>query len=997
MDSELFTCFKCGLKSFFPKEQLRGRIFCQRCGTKTDINLSQPTLEYPKLMEKLSSGLSGLRSGSADEELCNYCSTVIPVDTIKSHNDRCEMYPINCRICNGVFNRRLMNSHMKECALNLGCCKFFPIGCPFRGGNELEYKRHETNNIHAELMMNLLLDLQMEQSSNSSLVANKELLSNREPSSIQDRTSPGGGQDVTPQQNECCIKLRVLQYTMDQVIDKQEKEMNFCKQQILNLEKIQSSIKDMFDQQCKKMLDQHFNEMQILEKNVELITGELAKNTAIDRNHTDILFKKMEEDIAMERNETDRLFKNMEANIALVSSEIKSEFKQFMAKKLESMKEKMSEVTIKVEQFSKKIENVTREMGEKLSENEDNWAKTKQLVSGEIKTKVEQLSKKIDDIGSKNSALLDAMGVNLTKCEENCAKNMSLISAEIKTEVEKLSQKVADTESAMKVKQTECEENWAFNKIESLSLKVKELEKCCVQQSTTLKTLTKQQTEQCEKAKDYQETISTLILANNELTKAIECLDEIVGEQKQEVSSCKQQMVDHNFDIELKYNDEIAKLLAENAQLKVNYAEDKKVQNDKIEAVIQKQFCIKNDVTQFATRFKRLNAPIAYSNPLVLKAANWSGYLGHAAGIAARVMSCLTMAIIFWSAECCIDVYIYEVPIREDEFIDCIFLVVGLSSRALVSFHSRNGFGFLQLRQMWFEELLSRGATLWSYLLSAEKSAGSGSDPCLDEKLCSHCNSFVAGDKIQSHYDNCGMYPINCKFCKHMFSRREMKEHVQECARNLGVCKFFPIGCHFQSYLYTYLLFCWINKFKQKDVGERLSLGGISEGSDIHTSQTDCCIKMKVFQYTLDQVIEKQEKEINLYKQQFAELEKKQGLLREMFDQQTRTMQKVEKNLGFLTGEMANNTEELTQQQTEKSDILMTLMTTTDKLSAALGDHKKILNEKMDVVIRKQNNFREDYMKCKSKFSQCPVDRTHLLGWSKNRPTCPAYKAVSST
>uniref|UniRef100_T1IS08 MATH domain-containing protein n=1 Tax=Strigamia maritima TaxID=126957 RepID=T1IS08_STRMM len=154
------------------------------------------------------------------------------------------MYPVNCSFCNRKFIRQTMKIHKQECVRNLRWCKYFPIGCQFQG-TQLETEKHEVGNFHRELMMKLLLNLQTEQSSNTSMLARSsfELLSLKD--DIARRNSSAGVecQDVILQQNECFIKMKVKQDNLEEIIRKQEIEINSC------------LVKDMFDQQSKEMQD----------------------------------------------------------------------------------------------------------------------------------------------------------------------------------------------------------------------------------------------------------------------------------------------------------------------------------------------------------------------------------------------------------------------------------------------------------------------------------------------------------------------------------------------------------------------------------------------------------------------------------------------------------------------------------------------------------------------------------------------------------------------
>uniref|UniRef100_T1IS07 MATH domain-containing protein n=1 Tax=Strigamia maritima TaxID=126957 RepID=T1IS07_STRMM len=197
MDSEILICFKCGLKSLFLKDQLCGIIFCQRCGAKTHIsNLTSDNIDTRlRLLEK------AVENSNSEKELCGYCNSAVDAETIQSHYDICEMYPINCNFCNRKFIRRTIKIHALECGCNLQKCKFSRIGCQFEG-NQFEMERHENDNVHLEFVMNLLLNLQTEANRNNS--GNK--------------------------------KSSTDEYHMKKLILNQKIEIYSCKQQIVNLE-----------------------------------------------------------------------------------------------------------------------------------------------------------------------------------------------------------------------------------------------------------------------------------------------------------------------------------------------------------------------------------------------------------------------------------------------------------------------------------------------------------------------------------------------------------------------------------------------------------------------------------------------------------------------------------------------------------------------------------------------------------------------------------------
>uniref|UniRef100_T1IZU6 MATH domain-containing protein n=1 Tax=Strigamia maritima TaxID=126957 RepID=T1IZU6_STRMM len=255
MNSDIFSCFKCGFKCVFLKKQLCGHIYCQRCGTKTDLS-GQP-IDRPKFEKP---------STEPSSKLCSYCNSLVDADTIKSHMDTCEMYPIICKLCNGTFIRRSMDIHKQECARQLN--------------GELNWKSKDT----------------MLQASNASMLASsfREFLSLTEfkLSEIAERNKSvrieSAGEEVNlHHNNECCIKMKGIQEKLEETIEKQKKEINLCKQQMFDLEvkynneigKLMAlniklkvnydSMKDKFDQQLKDIRN--------LEKNLEFQAETLTK------------------------------------------------------------------------------------------------------------------------------------------------------------------------------------------------------------------------------------------------------------------------------------------------------------------------------------------------------------------------------------------------------------------------------------------------------------------------------------------------------------------------------------------------------------------------------------------------------------------------------------------------------------------------------------------------------------------------------------------------
>uniref|UniRef100_T1JC18 TRAF-type domain-containing protein n=1 Tax=Strigamia maritima TaxID=126957 RepID=T1JC18_STRMM len=246
-------------------QQLCVDIYCQRCGLQI--------LRHEKA--EIDSHL---------QELCSYCNSNVDPDKIKSHNDVCDMYPINCSFCNRKFIRQTMNVHEQECVRNLRWCKYSPIGCQFQG-TELETEKHEVGNFHGELMMKLLLNLQTEQSSNTSMLASCKLFSLKDDNARRNSSAGVECQDVMLQQNECCIKMKVKQDNMEEIIKKQEIEFKHQTDELMaqntQLKHEYGLVKDMFDQQSK--------EIQKLEESLTALTKRQTEQCDKVENHENTL------------------------------------------------------------------------------------------------------------------------------------------------------------------------------------------------------------------------------------------------------------------------------------------------------------------------------------------------------------------------------------------------------------------------------------------------------------------------------------------------------------------------------------------------------------------------------------------------------------------------------------------------------------------------------------------------------------------------------------
>uniref|UniRef100_T1JD64 TRAF-type domain-containing protein n=1 Tax=Strigamia maritima TaxID=126957 RepID=T1JD64_STRMM len=281
MDSESFICLKCGFKNLVLTTQMHGGIYCQRCGAKTDL-----TDKFACLLENY--GLPGIptcvvQSYSCPEKgFCTYCNTAVDLVKIQSHYDNCDMYPIICQLCNRKFIRRTIKIHMQDCSRTLRWCKFSPIGCQFQG-TPAEIELHEGDNVHNELMMKLLLNLQHEQTCNASMIIRSsnerlssvtvstqynldELLERNSTTSFESRLN-NLGHDLKMLQNDCCNNIKGNPNYIETINKQQAMEINLCRQQVTKLELKQSQlleqntqleqryggVNEMLDQLAKKI------------------------------------------------------------------------------------------------------------------------------------------------------------------------------------------------------------------------------------------------------------------------------------------------------------------------------------------------------------------------------------------------------------------------------------------------------------------------------------------------------------------------------------------------------------------------------------------------------------------------------------------------------------------------------------------------------------------------------------------------------------------------
>uniref|UniRef100_T1IUA5 MATH domain-containing protein n=1 Tax=Strigamia maritima TaxID=126957 RepID=T1IUA5_STRMM len=341
MDSEILSCVSCGFESWNLKVQLCGHVYCRRCIKKSD--------------------LSGLPESVgvhwySDDDVCCYCNKPLDLDNIRSHYDNCEMYPISCNFCSKKYIRCTMDIHVQECVCNLRHCKFFQIGCQFQG-TKAEIEGHEGDKVHLELMMNLLLNLQIEQSGNVSMLAHSfnEILSLQNVDNqikltddVEAKSPVAGGDDFNCNLTNTEWKVINDTSTYEETIKQHEMEIIYCKQKISDLQLEQAKLiyqntqlEHNYDS-VKEMLDQHSKEIQNLSKKLELQTGEFFTDAADNKN---VLNKK----INHVKNGTTQMEKNISSSMKLKINAFEKEY----TKKIEQFEKIIAEQTAVLEQLAK--------------------------------------------------------------------------------------------------------------------------------------------------------------------------------------------------------------------------------------------------------------------------------------------------------------------------------------------------------------------------------------------------------------------------------------------------------------------------------------------------------------------------------------------------------------------------------------------------------------------------------------------------------------------
>uniref|UniRef100_T1IJI5 MATH domain-containing protein n=1 Tax=Strigamia maritima TaxID=126957 RepID=T1IJI5_STRMM len=356
MDSVLITCFKCDAKNLLPVQQLSGDVYCQRCGRG--------------LHQK-----AGIDS-HLQEELCSYCNRSVDPDKIKSHNDFCDMFPINCSFCNRKFIRQTMNVHERECDRNLRWCKYSPMGCQFQG-TQLETEKHEVGNFHVELMMKLLLNLQTEQSSNATVLARSlnELMSLKDDNARRNSSAGVECQDVILQQNECFIKMKVKQDNMEEIIRKQEMEINSCK---LEYDEMEETIRkqEMEINLCKQKMDELMTQNSQWKHEYGLVKdmfGQQSKEVQKLEESLTALTKQQTEQCDKVENHENTLNAVITANNQLTKSV--AEDKKFLSDKMDDLSRKQKGLEDDLARDKDKLDKnctLQKEMRQKLGKLENN-------------------------------------------------------------------------------------------------------------------------------------------------------------------------------------------------------------------------------------------------------------------------------------------------------------------------------------------------------------------------------------------------------------------------------------------------------------------------------------------------------------------------------------------------------------------------------------------------------------------------------------------------
>uniref|UniRef100_T1IS12 MATH domain-containing protein n=1 Tax=Strigamia maritima TaxID=126957 RepID=T1IS12_STRMM len=202
------------------------------------------------------------------------------------------------------------------------------------------------------------------------------------------------------------------------------------------------------------------------------------------------------------------------------------------------------------------------------------------------------------------------------------------------------------------------------------------------------------------------------------------------------------------------------------------------------------------------------------------------------------------------------------------------------------------------------------------------------------------------------------------------------------------------------------------NARRKSSAGVECDLKNAACNQDVNSQQSEFAINIKPKLYKLEETVKRQEMELNSCKQRITDLELKQtklmaqntqleynyGSVKDLLEQQSKEIEKLEKSLEFQVEysnkklekdlddlrlkqngfelNYANSKEMLTKQQTEQFDnvenyqkTLNTVITANNRLTKAVAEDKKILSDKIDALSEKQIGFEDEYTRDKATFS----------------------------
>uniref|UniRef100_T1II15 TRAF-type domain-containing protein n=1 Tax=Strigamia maritima TaxID=126957 RepID=T1II15_STRMM len=257
------------------KEESCRHLFCPNCILKSDENgVVICTLKHILIKQAQVDGENKSRL-----KFCVYCRGFYLSTDTETHYENCDMYPADCDLnCGRKYLRSQMENHLQECPKNLQTCKFASLGCHFTG-SPLELSIHETDKIHCELLMNELSSLitdkiEFKKSANLAMAAESD-------TSEQKREI-----------KECSLSLKKIQEDLQNFVEKQKIETEWCKERIVHLESKQNVDVHIEDKKIINVLDET---MENMKKQLELILNKQNLNQTAFEAHIEETMNKFQQ------------------------------------------------------------------------------------------------------------------------------------------------------------------------------------------------------------------------------------------------------------------------------------------------------------------------------------------------------------------------------------------------------------------------------------------------------------------------------------------------------------------------------------------------------------------------------------------------------------------------------------------------------------------------------------------------------------------------------